>query len=299
MKKENENPSRRWSIEKRLEFIDFQLFWRGVINRSDIIKRFKVSMPQASSDLSIYKSVAANNLEYDLRERKYFATKKFKPAFFLPDSDKYLWMLRDDISALSASAEIETSQLPSHDIVNLPKRRISAPTLRSVVHAIHEKKAIQIFYQSMSSEEPSWRFISPHSLAFDGLRWHARAFCHTGLHYKDFLLSRIQEISGKTEEYNSGADDEIWNTYCEVVLRPHPKLSKSQAEAVAKDYGMKDLRLSTSVRLALLYYFLRRLELNNRDDEKKNPREQHVVIDNKAVVDAALRKINDVNKLPS
>ena len=49
----------RWGVEKRLEFIEFRLFWEGGINRADIIERFGVSVPQASKDLSLYEAKGA------------------------------------------------------------------------------------------------------------------------------------------------------------------------------------------------------------------------------------------------
>jgi hypothetical protein len=44
--------------ETRLEFIEFRLFWEGVLNRADIIDYFGVSVPQASNDLSRYQELA-------------------------------------------------------------------------------------------------------------------------------------------------------------------------------------------------------------------------------------------------
>ena len=45
---------------------------------------------------------------------------------------------------------------------------------------------------------------------------------------------------------------------------------------------MQDMRLGAPVRLALLYYFLRRMGLEDCDGDGKDSREQHVVIANKA-----------------
>ena len=44
----------RWGQERRLEFIDFRLYWEGRINRSDLIDFFGISVPQASLDLAKY-----------------------------------------------------------------------------------------------------------------------------------------------------------------------------------------------------------------------------------------------------
>lgn len=272
----------RWSVEKRLEFIDFRLYWEGQINRADIMDRFDVSVPQASKDIKQYQEAAPKNLDYDHRVKKYFSARTFKPAFLEPDSEAYLWQMRDDISAMSGIDGAWLPDLPPHDIVRMPRRNVAPQILREMVAAVRTGKAIEIFYQSMSSEEPSWRAISPHAFAFDGLRWHVRAFCHRREKHKDFLLSRVQDMRESDETPVSGAQDVVWNEIFTVTLKPHPKLSKSQAHAVARDYNMQDMRLNVKVRLALLYYFLRRLRLEDCDGDSNSPGEQHVVIANKA-----------------
>ena len=55
----------RWGVEKRLEFIEFRLYWEGGINRADITGQFGVSVPQASKDLNLYVAKAPGNLFYD------------------------------------------------------------------------------------------------------------------------------------------------------------------------------------------------------------------------------------------
>ena len=80
----------RWGVEKRLEFIEFRLFWEGGINRADIMERFGVSVPQASKDLSLYEEKASGNLVYDKRQKRYLAAPGFKPAFLKPEADVYL-----------------------------------------------------------------------------------------------------------------------------------------------------------------------------------------------------------------
>ena len=48
----------KWGVERRLEFIEFRLFWEGGVNRSDLIDTFGVSVPQASKDLTHYQERA-------------------------------------------------------------------------------------------------------------------------------------------------------------------------------------------------------------------------------------------------
>src|SRR5262245_19352365 len=84
----------RWGVEKRLEFIEFRLFWEGGINRADIMERFGVSVPQASKDLSLYEEKAPGNLVYDKRQKRYLASSVFEPVFLKPEAHRYLSQLR-------------------------------------------------------------------------------------------------------------------------------------------------------------------------------------------------------------
>src|SRR5438876_2495539 len=90
----NEIEKMRWGVEKRLEFIEFRLFWEGGINRADIMERFGVSVPQASKDLSLYEENAPGNLVYDKKQKRYLAAPAFRPVFLKPEADIYLGQLR-------------------------------------------------------------------------------------------------------------------------------------------------------------------------------------------------------------
>lgn len=269
---------RRWSVEKRLEFIDFRLFWEGSINRADIMNRFGISVPQSSTDLGEYQKIAPNNLRYDHKLKRYFAPEVFKPAFLKPDSDAYLWQMRDDAVAMSGVDGAWLPDLPSHDIVRMPRRHVDPNILKIVVASIRQKTSCEIFYQSMSSEGPESRLISPHALVFDGLRWHARGYCHKRDVFRDFLLARILQAKKGTVPAQPSDQDDRWNTFVTVSLIPHPGLTQSQAAAVAMDFNMAHGRLDVQMRAAFLYYFLHRLNLSDCDGRQNEPNKQHVVI---------------------
>jgi predicted DNA-binding transcriptional regulator YafY len=150
-------------------------------------------------------------------------------------------------------------------------------TLRSVVGAIRRSEAIEVRYQSLSSPEPRWRWIAPHAIAFDGYRWHTRAFCLTDECFKDFLLSRILENRDARESTISAADDLEWHTEVTLEIGPHPELSATQAKVIAFDYGMRGGKATIKVRRALLYYALRRLGLDT-DPTARRPQDQQIVL---------------------
>ncbi|TWG55295.1 hypothetical protein L610_003100000010 [Aminobacter sp. J44] len=60
----------RWGVERRLEFIEFRLFWEGHVNRGDLMEAFGVSVNQASTDLNRYIGMAPDNMTCDKTTRK-------------------------------------------------------------------------------------------------------------------------------------------------------------------------------------------------------------------------------------
>lgn len=271
----------RWGVEKRLEFIEFRLFWEGGINRADIMEAFGVSVPQASKDLSLYEEKAPGNLRYDKRLKRYFASKDFEPVFLKPQADQYLTQLRSVSDRVVAPAETWLTEVPQTDAMPVPHRRVDVEVLRALVAAIREHRAVEILYQSMNPAraEPTWRWITPHAFGNDGLRWHVRAFCHIDRKFKDFLLSRCLETRGQAAAGAGPKDDFLWNERFDVLLAPNPALSKNQQQVIAQDYNMTGNRVSVPVRKALLYYFQKRLRLDGISalDE---PHETPVVIKN-------------------
>ena len=183
-----------WSVERRYEFMEFRLYWQGHINRSDLMEAFGISVQQASKDFANYIEGRKSNLTYDKRLRTYLRGKNFKPRYFQPDAAEYFAQLQAVEHGLVPEAQSWISLFPGSAATPVPARGVDPQVLRGVLTAIREKAALKITYQSMSRPEPTVRWIEPHALAFDGFRWHARAFCQNDGVFKDFLLSRIVAV---------------------------------------------------------------------------------------------------------
>lgn len=83
--------------------------------------------------------------------------------------------------------------------------------------------------------------------------------------FRDFVLTRIDEIRpGSPAEFDAAADVE-WNTRVELDLRPHPGLTDEQSVAIQRDYSMADGRRTIEVRLSMAYYFIMRMNLDLPD----------------------------------
>jgi predicted DNA-binding transcriptional regulator YafY len=279
----------RWGVEKRLEFIEFRLFWEGGINRADIMDRFGVSVPQASKDLSLYEQKAPGNLAYDRHEKRYFAASGFKPVFLKPEADRYLAQLEWVSERLVSEEETWLSDMPPFDTMPVPHRRVDVKVLRAFLGAVRQQRAVEVLYQSMNAArpKPGWRWITPHAFGNDGLRWHVRAYCHIDKKFKDFLLSRCLATRADGDAGAAPDDDIFWNEFFDVILRPNPALSKGQQGIIAQDYNMTDGRISVPVRKALLYYFQKRLRLDVAD-AIDGPHEMPVVIANREAFADAL-----------
>jgi hypothetical protein len=282
-----------WGVERRLEFIEFRLFWEGGVNRSDIIEKFGVSVPQASKDLTLYQERAPLNVIYDKSRKRYVPSADFLPRFLSPEPAEYLNQLRSVADGVLDRSSAWIGYFPPFEAVASPVRGVSAGTLVSVIGAIRYSEAIEVRYQSLSRPEPRWRWLSPHAIGFDGFRWHARAFCETDRRFKDFLLSRILATRGRRPSDVTPDADMDWREEVIIEIGPHPALSDSQQKVIALDYGMQGGKARFSVRKALIYYTLSRLGLNG-DAAERRPQDQHIVLLNKSEVVAATGIRTDV-----
>ena len=277
----------RWGAEKRLEFIDFRLYWEGRINRKDITDFFGVSIPQASEDLRKYHEKAPGNMEYDKRGKFYYAAPRFMPVSTSSDAESYLSQLQMIAMRKGEQNGTVLGFIPKFDVIHPFARLVDPIILRELVKAIRAKKALEIEYQSMSRPEPAPRWIAPHALASDGLRWHVRAFCYVHEEFRDFVIGRMTKVlRGKPAETDPSRDV-LWNKYIAVKIGPHPGLTDAQKRSIEKDYGMDNGIAEIRIRAAFYFYLEKRLGLQAGCEERSGI-EQQIVILNREEVAAAL-----------
>ena len=285
---EREEP-KRWSIQRRLEFIEFRLFWEGSLQRSDISEQFGVSIPQTSLDIAKYREAAPENIEYDASAKRFVPSTKFEPVFYQPNPGRYLSQLKAIKDDVIEASDTLFGTSPACTVVPVLGRTVTPNSLRRIIQAIRNRKSLSIHYQSMnpSRPDPIWREITPHALASDNSRWHVRAFCHIDEAFKDFILSRFIRVGKLNQPGAAAEDDEAWNDHVHVKLIPNPEFSDPQKATVARDYGMRDGRIKLKVRRALLLYFHKQ----NRFDvpiKLGNPNDTPIVIENRDAYEEAL-----------
>ena len=256
----------RWGQKRRLEFIDFRLRWNRTVNRGELVEFFRISIQQASADLAHYSQLAPRNMEYDKSLKTYRATASFRPLVNKDDAQSYLSeLLGLSVGTLAPSVSF-IGWRPPHAIVRYPTRPIDTGTLLRVLWAIRDGDELMVSYQSMRRATPTTRWITPHALAFDGHRWHVRAWCQESKEYRDFVISRIQHIEASQKATKSAEVDSWWNTYIDVVIKPREGLTDGQRRAIETDFGMTRGRLKLSCRKALAFYLLRQMQVDRSPD---------------------------------
>ncbi len=284
-----ERENLRWSAEKRLEFIEYRLFWEGRINRGDLTRTFGITNPQATTDLTRYLEMAPGNMDYDRSARYYFATPHFKPVFITPNADQYLLQLRSEADSINRK-EAEVGALKDVvEVVKMPRRSIDPIVVRQLMSAIRSRKAVEVEYQSLNRPESTRRWITPHALAYDGFRWHARAYCHEDSRFKDFLLGRILAVGADKPHQIDRSLDTSWNQFLTLKLGPHPGLSDAQKRIIEREYGMEDGVVMIEVRAALVFYLLWELRLE-KGDEARPAKSQQIVLLNREEMEEALHR---------
>jgi hypothetical protein len=276
----------RWSVEQRLEFIDFRLFWEGRVNRSDLVDYFEISIPQASADLTLYQVQAKGNALYDKNMKTYVAGPRFRPAFFDPSADRYLAQLRMIRADLLSEDEAWAIPSPIYTVVPALRRHIAPDILRAILAAIRTRSAINVKYQSMSRPEPKVRWVSPHALGFDGFRWHTRAWCHTDDKFKDFLLARVLEVGETRESEIEPNNDDSWKREITLRFEAHPELTGGARKAVELDYGMTNGVLKITTRVCLTYYLERQFGMDADAPKSQGVRQQIILVNHSELVAA-------------
>ncbi|WP_321324406.1 WYL domain-containing protein [uncultured Parasphingorhabdus sp.] len=257
---------------RRLEFIEFQLTWRGRVGRADLQDQFSISPQQATNDLSEYSELAPRNLRYDPRQRTYVRDERFRPRLTRGSPLDYLTQLELCAADYRNRSEIWPDPVPQFETMTTTTRPVARETLQLMLSAIETGGILEMQYVSLSSDDEEVRRIAPHALANDGHRWHARAYDLDKERHSDFVLSRLDAVAVSEGGGEAVPDDKAWNTLVTVKLQPEDGLGDRQRERLEIEYGMDDGRMDLTVRKAMLYYYLRHYGFDPRPVRGKTMR---------------------------
>lgn len=240
--------------KQRLAYIDFKLYFTGMVTRSEIVSHFELGLAAATRDLKFYKDNAPGNMAYDNVEKKYFITTQFKPIF-KHDARRTLIKLANNISDGFDAIGDTSFPIESPSPLNVPDIDIIAKLSQAIIN----HKPISVIYTSLSSGSGA-RELVPHSIVDNGLRWHLRAYDRKSKSFRDFVLTRITKVTtlAKTPSIEEDKlEDHQWMRMVPLQIIPHPNNVKHPT-AIKLDFGMEKGMLEVNVRAAMAGYLLRR-----------------------------------------
>lgn len=246
---------------ERLAYVEFRLYFMGEIGRADLAGRFGVAPAGATRDLAMYREIAPYNIEFDGSSKVYRIGKTFSPIFeHAPQRVLSALSLGFGDGVSGEKKPLLNCESPA--ALSNPQMEVLAPICR----AIYAKRPVAIYYHSMSAGE-SQRVIVPFALVDTGLRWHVRAFDRKSVAFRDFVITRIEQLTLLDEEpqpHERPDNDIQWTRIVELDLVPHPRLGRP--EIIRMDYGMRDGSLRMRVRAAVAGYMLLRWSVDASPD---------------------------------
>lgn len=278
--------AKRWSVRRRLEFMDFRLFWDGRFTRAALAETFGMSPQQASADIALYDKLAPGNMFYDHPQRAFIRAGDFAPKFAAESADRYLLQLMAVQSGLMRQEETWFEHLPPLDVAFLGRRATDPVVLLGMVDAVRTKAEISIEYHSMTGTPDSPRQIAPHAFFYARGSWYARAWSRDRNDFRDYSLNRIKATSVAGLSQVDPSLDYEWHNEVTLQITPNPALPDELRRAVDLEYQMVGGVLAYPVRISLSFYLLSEHNLDV-DSGVLPALKQRLVLANRAEVTAA------------
>ena len=269
----------KWDVRQRLTLLEATVFWTGELMTNFLTDTFAISRVQATKDIGRYLSLRPDNLRYDRSLKRYLITEQFQPLLITGQPQECMQVLQASQATASAIVTL-MSNVPAVEILSTPTRHLDINVLRPVLQAVRFKRMIAIDYQSMSTVEPTTRRVLPHTLVFDGWRWHMRAYSYSHTAFRDFVLARVHKANTLTEPPEPCPTDDLWEKQLTLEIAAHPGLNTPQKMAIERDFGMTQGKLAMPVRAALLPYLLLALRIG-KDDVQREATAQQIVLLNR------------------
>jgi len=264
-----------YAQRERLAFIDFCLQFVGQIARADLVNHFRTGLASCSRDLTLYKELAPNNLNLRHEDKQYYRTDDFVPVFTHKSESILVSLCRGFGDGLSHGIEPSKHCFDATRLIHP-----NSDVIGTLMRAINNRQAVSCEYTSLTSGE-SKREIIPHAIANNGQRWHVRAFDKKSKEFRDFVCTRLQnvtEIKQPIATIQSGEYDKAWHNIVDIKLAVHP--SVSYPKAIELDFDMTGGFLCLEVREALLGYLMRQWNVDCSPDASLKGGEHHLWLSN-------------------
>ena len=256
--------------KKKLQFIESLVYFYGFIKREDIMNRFSISPASATNTLSRYIQRAPQNLNYNIRLKRYEISDTFKPVF--------------NIHILFERIPVYTIP-PLYDSID--DNEIEKMAIIS--RAVQKIQSLEIIYASSLNSEVSKRQIVPVAFANTHLRWHLRAYDRKRKRFADFVFRRILKVKlikkDAIQEHEHPKKDSQWYLFIDLKIKKHPHNTKVSKIINSNAHNIK-------IRAAMAGYFLQLWNVDCSTNARlRGPQYQYILENIKEVSQSANLKL--------
>lgn len=276
----------RWGVQRRLEFIDFRLFWDGRFNRRDLADTFGISAQQASADIALYTERAPANLVYDPALKAYLRAPTYEPKLLDASAERYLLQLVAIENRWMRQEDTWFDTRPPIENISLLRKRTDAQILLRILDAINQHCQLEIQYKSITGSPEPHRTIAPHALFHAHGRWYVRAWSTEHKDFRDYNLFRIGQTGALQPSTADLSRDFEWLHETDLILSPNPNLSDTQRAAIEAEYGMSNGQLIVTMRLSQTFYLMTEHNLDVAAGMLPPGKQQLVLLNHDEVVNA-------------
>ena len=259
---------------QRFEAIEIIAYWEGKINTTQLTKLFNVTVSNITKDLADYRRSHPDSLIYNSSIKAYEPSNGFHPRYISTE-----WKIYHQFLLNNESTYKQDFWHPSSlDSIPLDLYVADKSVMRTLTTAIKLKQSLTIKYRSFSNPKGITRIIHPHAIAFNGLRWHCRAFDEHRREYRDFNIGRIEKVSFKEFSQQSHLEDKLWHKFITFKVDANNLFTPEQKALVLKDYGHKQ-PFTLKARAALAQYVINHYNIS-LDTSKDNPMLKQLMLTN-------------------
>jgi hypothetical protein len=266
------------AVRMRLQWLEFVLYWAGQVRREDLIRRWGISFPQASSDLAAYQALAPGNLDYDYQQRCYKAAAEMR-LFFPENAD-----LEATLSEDSKSAGV-VPILPIESVV-VPKSNYPLQIMRMIIESFQKKIPLEVCYHDRQNRGGAIALgqqltVCPHHLITTTSRTYLRGWVKEVQCFVNLVPARIKQAKLTTgSSWVPEELDEAWHKIEDIVLIPSKRLyGPKQNVAAELEYGLTNGQRVVRCRACMVYYVLAAMNLEvavrNENGECGDPVEKN------------------------
>lgn len=261
------------AVRKRLQWLEFALYWTGRVRREDMVRRWGISLPQASADIAAYQELAPGNVEYDYQNRWYVVAPKVKP-YFVETTDFEAGLVED-------SQAVGVEPVLSMDRVAPLSSTYSINVMRPIIQGFQQRIPLEIQLYDRQDKRGAIPLgtkstICPHHLIIAPLRTYLRCWVKESQRFVSLAPALITAVRFAPE--SSWVPDELdagWHTMEDIVLIPSPSLAEEHRAAAEREYGLKNGRRVIHCRACMVYYVLASMNLDvavrSENDERGDP----------------------------